>query len=87
MKKVFFALFAVCLLAAEAAELRLSKAGQTDYVIAGDKSSMAVRELQLHLKKITGAAFQICDETKLPAGKPVIYVGNTAFAKKTRNQF
>ena len=82
MKKSLFALIAVCLLAAEAAELRLSKAGQTDYVIAGDKSSMAVRELQLHLKKITGATFPICDEAKLPAGKPVIYVGETAFAKK-----
>ena len=46
MKKSLLVFLTVCLLAAEAAELRLSKAGQTDYVIAGEKSSMAVRELQ-----------------------------------------
>ena len=87
MKKSLCALLSMCLLGTVWADLQLSKAGKTNYVIAGKKSSMAVKELQGHLKKITGATFAVYDETELPAGKPVIYVGDTAFAKKNGIDF
>ena len=69
------------------ADLRLSTNGKTDYVIAGDPASMEIRELKYHLEKITGAVFPVVKENAVPRGKKVIYVGNTAFAKKNGIDF
>ncbi|MBR2509021.1 MAG: DUF4838 domain-containing protein [Lentisphaeria bacterium] len=67
--------------------LQLAKDGKTDYVISGDIKSQPVIELKTYLEKMSGAKFSVCGENNIPAGKNVIYVGNTAFARKNGIDF
>lgn len=77
-------IFAVVLLAVGSlfADLQLAKDGKTNYVISGDIKSQPAKELKTYLEKMSGAKFQLCAENAIPAGKNVIYVGKSDFAKK-----
>ncbi|MEI6500360.1 MAG: DUF4838 domain-containing protein [Armatimonadota bacterium] len=67
--------------------LTLTTAGKSDYVIVVAKGAIApeqtaAKELQTHLKLVTGAELTIVEEAAAPAGKPQIIVGQSeAFAK------
>jgi len=67
--------------------ITLAKNGKTEYVIVTptyniDSELTAARELQSHLKQITGADFQILPETSLGAHTKFILVGQTEMTKK-----
>ena len=80
---------AVCL---SGAEFAFAENGKTQCVIAlPDKPAGfdrdAADDLSSYLGKMTGAKFAVVPESKIPAGKNVIYVGQTDFARKQNVRF
>lgn len=67
--------------------LVISRQGRSEYVIVTAKAATpvekaAARELQEHLKKVTGATLPIVEETAAAADKPRIVVGASRLARK-----
>ncbi len=77
----------VAILSIPAQTITLAKNSKTDYVIVTptynvESELTAARELQSHLKQITGADFPILPETSLGARTKFILVGQTEMTKK-----
>lgn len=82
----------LCSLSIAAAEFSFASNGKEQCVIAMPDEPVgfekdAVEDLRTYLGKMTGAKFQVFPESKVPANKSVIYVGQTEFAKKQKINF
>ena len=70
-----------------AAELELANKGISEYVIAvpeipDPQSRKAAEDFTKIFKEVTGITLETVEEDKIPDGKKVISIGNTAFAAK-----
>ena len=86
MKKMIASAGLLMCLLSFAAPFKLAENGKTEYrIVVPDQpvgfDRQAAGDLKTYLGKMTGADFQIVPESKASGGK-LIYVGQTAFAKK-----
>ena len=82
----------IALVCLPGAEFSFAENGKAQCLIAlpdepGNFERDAADDLRIYLGKMTGAVFTVLPEAKIPAGKSVIYVGQTNYAKKQNIAF